>query len=588
MKIEIMSGTVVLHEIEESRIERAEWSGKKLVAEDYFMNEPSSVRLSLVIDSWLWEKLESEIVKIKDGLWLRYPVKVYDSGIVSPVETLVLTGLICLTESVVKPVERRMEIVIYDYSALLSELDVKVRIYYPWAVGEGTNWDRFIINYQLPGEGENEAPEEDDTPNDDPQWFPYLHTIETSDRQVSSVLMALTTIWQECFQDNWDLNFNHSYESAGSGGTEVNNYIVRLDGEDSFFRALVLGCVQPAWAMLSGMVGPEHWYFWANHGFIREEDRYELYREYGILPQGDCDGFMVIRAGFCWSGENGLSAPDGWSGGEVTVHDGPYQYREWYRVFMLRGGECVWESGQRTRNGSGVRTGDKVGYVSLESGTLLNVSENSFYRSSANDYYGWSAEYQNNVMAYFYTMTYYVYYTGLMEGGSGYIGNRIFRMKSRPGEDGREQYIEQSCRDWLKTMLFIGDLSVWADETGVIQIVPRSPLGDIELPMESLEKISQKMLVYQPWDKTKLEEVINDRAEIDYLVAYYGGGRVLSHELELDFVVRGFDVDPQLRHRFPLNAQIWGVTALSSPGLYMIVGVERTSRRRLRIRAVKS
>ena len=189
-------------------------------------------------------------------------------------------------------------------------------------------------------------------------------------------------------------------------------------------------------------------------------------------------------------------------------------------------------------------------------------------------------------MGYLFSLNYHVYYTGLMEGGSGYIGNRIFRMKVQLDKSRREQFIEQDCRDWLKTMLFIGDLSVWADESGVIQIVPRSPLGDIELPMESLETISQKMLVYQPWDKTKLEGVINDRAEIDYLVDYYGGGRVLSHELELDFVVRGFDVEPQLRHRFPLNAQIWGVTALSSPGLYMIVGVERTSRRRLRIRAI--
>ena len=327
MKIEIMSGTVVLHEIAESRIERAEWSGKKLVAEDYFMNEPSSVRLSLVIDTWLWEKLESEIVKIKDGLWLRYPVRVYDSGIVSSAQSLVLTGLISLTESAVKPVERRMEIVIYDYSALLSELDVKVRIYY--AISQSSdvlNSLSYIINYQLPGEGENEPPEDDDESDNAPLWFPYLHTIETSDAQVSSILQALTQIWRECFQENWVLSFNHSYESEGSGGTEVNNYVVKLRGADSFYWWLVLGVAQEAYSALRQQIGAEHWLFYVNHGFVKSTDKEEITREFG-LSVPEAEGYFVIRAGYSYCGDGGIGNPEGWSGGYGTVADGPYQYR---------------------------------------------------------------------------------------------------------------------------------------------------------------------------------------------------------------------------------------------------------------------
>ncbi len=595
MRIEFVDGTSVVYEIGEDRIESFELSGVKLISDDYFMNEPGSIHLTILTDSWLLERWEDEVVKINNALWFNKPVRVYDRSMISGAEELIMTGLLQATESSYRPVERRMEVVIYDYSALLSELGVKIRFYYPYVVGEGTSWDRFIINYQLPGEGENEASEDeyDGTPEDNPIWFPYLHTIETADRQVSSVLEALTTIWGECFEADWELQFNHAYEAEGSSGTVVNNYIVSLGTGDSFHEQFVQGLVNTAYNALSNAIGLENWQFYANHGFISAAHRMHIYLEFGMLPAGDCDGYFVMRSGYCGSGITGSESPHGWQGGNMSGGNGPFQYREWYRIFKLQGGECTYDSGQRSRMGNGLRQdtglwlGSHVGGVALDSSLPLRIDVNSFYRCSANEYYEIPPAYAQNVMGYFYNLTYYVYFTGLMQGPGGYIGNRIFRMASKPNAPGQEQWIEQSLRDWFKTMLFIGDLSFFADETGILQIVPRSPLGDIELPMSNLTDIRQKQLVYQPWEKEKLREFINDSAEIDYLVAYYGGARVLTHDLELEFAERGWTEMPRLRQRFVLEGQIGGFYVSSGPKQYMIVGVHRKGGRKLYIRAVR-
>ncbi len=586
MRLEFMNGTEVLHQIGEDRIERYDRSGRKLIAEDYFMNEPASVRLVIIADSWLLERWEDEVVKVNDALWFKWPVRVWDIDYVSGGEVQTMAGLLQATESSHKPLERRMEVVVYDYSALLSELDIKIRFYYPWDAGYGTNWDHFIINYQLPGEGENEPPEDDGTRGDNPVWFPYLHSIETADRQVSSVLQALTQIWAECYAAEWELQFNHAYEMEGSDGTEVNNYIVNLAGETSFYRQFVLGLVVAAHNSFAGQSGMANWQFWANHGFISAAQRMEIYEEYGMLPSAECDGYFVMRAGYTYSGTGGPLNPSGWQGGEMGEGNGPFQYQEWWRIFRVQDGVCVQDLGQRHRSGQGLKLGNLVGGVNLNASGLLEIGADSFYRCTANEYYTIPEAYAIDILGYFYSLTYFVYFTGIMQGPGGYIGNRIFRMKSGPGEPGQAPWLEQTGREWFKTMLFIGDLSCFADETGILQIVPRSPLGDILLPLDWLVDIRQKLLVYRPWDQSKLSELINDAAEIRYLIEYYGGTRVLTHELDLEFVQRGWSAAPGLRQRFVLEGQIGPSVEFSQPREYMIVEITETSEKRVKIRAV--
>ncbi|MDP3114677.1 MAG: hypothetical protein Q8M98_07850 [Candidatus Cloacimonadaceae bacterium] len=576
----------VEHEIGESSIVSYKQSGKKLISEDYFMNEPASIEVTIISDVWLLERWEQSIVKISSTLWFSKSVRVYGKNSLSGYAELKLSGLLQLTGSGHDPFAHTMQLQFYDFSALLSELDIPVRIYYPYSLPDGTDWTRFIVNYQLPGSS--------GAPAGGPDWYPYPSVIETTDRQVSSVLRALTQIFGEIYQGNWALDFNHEYEVEEAELTWVNNYIVQLADADTFFQEFVSGLVTTAYNNLMNLGAVSGWQFWANYGFVPPGGQSSIYDEYGLwLPGEESDGWFVMRAGYQWmiGGKDDAIPDGGWTDGEGGGGGGggggTWWYREWYRIFRLKAGRSVWDSGVRTRLKQGRNSGSHIGGLPLNTSNYLSLSENSFYRCSANELYAIPPAYQNDIMGYFYSLSYYVYFTGLMEGSGGYIGNRIFRMKNNPQGTGQEQYVEQKLREWFKTMLFVGDLSCYADETGVIKLAPRSPLGNINLPLAALSKLQKKLLVYQPWDKEKIEEVINDRTEVQYLIDHYGGGRVLTHELELRFGLHGFTTIPLLRQRFVLPAQIWGVTAFSGAQAYMIVEVEFEGEYELVIRAVR-
>ncbi len=595
MRIDFLSSGSVLHSIPPSQIENYEISGQKLIADDYFMNEPASIRLTIVADSWLLEHWESDLIKIGDSVWFLYPVQIYHQNILSGSEQLILTGLMLSADCEHNPFEHRMQLVFYDYTALLSELDVAVRFYYPFDPATGIDWSKFILNYQLPGEGENEAPEDDENPSDNPQWFPYLHSLTTPDRQVSSVLQALTQIWAECYASLWELNFNHAYEQDIPNGTPVNNYIVNLGEGDSFYNLFVLGLVSIAFNDLFNHPGLYGWQFWANYGFLPVSARSAIYQEYSLLPTVDCDGFFIMRAGYYyleetkdWNWESDNTHP-GWTDGEGGGGDpSNYHYSEWFRIFALKKGLCVFDSGRRKINNIGAENGQYVAGELLSPSNLLIISENSFYRCTENDFYNIPPQYTSNVMDFFYSLNYFVYYTGLMDSPGGYIGNRIFKMKNNPQSPGQEQFLEQNLRDWFKTMLFLGDLTCFADETGLIQIVPRYPVGDITLPFNSLISLKKKLLIYQPWDKQKLGELIADSAEISYLVEYYGGSRIISNQLELIFALRDFSDFPLLRQTFTLPANISQIEILPLPVQYIITEITFVDEYQLKICAVRS
>lgn len=595
MRIDFLSSGSVIHTIPPSQVEKYEISGQKLISDDYFMNEPASVRLTIIADSWLLEHWESDLIKIGDSIWFLYPVQIFHKNILPSFEQLLLTGLMLSTDCEHNPFEHRMQLVFYDYTALLTELDVAVRIYYPFTPATGTDWTKFILNYQLPGEGENEAPEDDENPSDDPQWFPYLHSLPTPDRQLSSVLQALTQIWAECYALLWELNFNHAYEQDVPEGTPVNNYIVNLGEGDSFYNLFVSGLVAIAYNDLLNHPGLSGWQFWANYGFLPVSARSSIYQEYSLLLPVDCDGYFVMRAGYTYLDESkdyNHNTHPGWTDGEGGGGGGgtpsEYSYYEWYRIFAIKKGLCVLDTGRKFIWNGGYENGQYVAEYPLSPANLLPVSENSFYRCTENDFYNIPPEYAQTVLEYFYSLTYFVYYTGLMDNSGGYIGNRIFKMKNSPQSPGQEQFIEQKLRDWFKTMLFIGDLTCFADETGLIQIVPRSPLDELSLPFASLLSLKKKLLIYQPWDKAKLGELIADNAEISYLIEYYGGSRILSNQLELTFALRYFTALPLLRQTFTLPANINQIEILSLPTQYIITEVTFVNEYQLKICAVRS
>lgn len=590
MRIEFMNGDgSVAHEIAADSVIEYKLSGKKLISNDFFMNEPASVRLSIVTDLWLAERWETGLVKLNDSLWFELGVRVYHENALSGYEELILSGLLLLTESEQDPFAHLMQIAIYDFTALLSELKVAVRFYYPWQPDTGTSFDSFIINYALPGEAAAAEPEEDSNL----PWFPYPHLISTPDRQVSSVLIALSQIWQELYGTHWQLSFNHEYSSGEGGGSQVNNQIVVLADTDDFYYSFVQGLVSSAYRSLMNLTGASYYCFFANYGLLGVDQRQQLWREFQLLPPvTDCDAYFVMRAGYEYvlgSKDQEYNPHGGWTDGEGGGGGGTIYHREWYIIFALKDGLCVYSSGQRN---SGVVRGRNVGqYVGsqeLSPSTELLIGADKRYRCTPNDFYNIPPAYQDaDIMEYFYSLAYYVYYSGFMADSGSWIGNRIFRMKTRPGQPGQEQYLELDLRDWFKTMFFIGDLSCYADESGMITFAPRLPADTIELPLTKLTKLKKKLLVYQPWDKEKLQGVINDNAEISYLIDYYGGNRVLTHELNLSFAHGGWTSPPSLRQRFVLPGSIAGVAAFNEGAAYMIVEIGFEGQHVLNMRAVR-
>ncbi len=760
-----------LYSIGEGLIETYEHSGRKLISDDFFMNEPASVRISMAMDAWLASRLESEFVQVGKGLWFKHPVRAYIKNPESGLWDLVLTGLIDLAGCRQEPFARRMEITIYDYTALLTELDMPVRVYYPWHPSTGNDFTRFIVNYKLPGEEDLPEPEEGE---EYAQFFPYPHTVELDNRQVKSLLKVLTDIWKEYFEDLWPLEILHAYLAGETEDDDgwVQNYVVRMDGDDSFYRSFVLGLAQAAWTgyqadstpgkafyvnygflessergclyaefgiyptvicdaflvmragynhdegykeywrlfafkdgkqvldtgqrsrasggardplavgdctispadtidlgggagyrcsdydlttlpgaftnwmdylygltyfvYFNGYIGvAEEWsdgdpvrlgagdsfhdifvgqvvnnmyqqyilltamnrMFWANYGLIPVSQIMQIYNEFGLLPEVDADAFFVLRAGCVYGGSGAKDHDhdhyepwDPWTqddgeggGGGGGGGTQPPNWRENWRLFALKAGRVVRDWGMRQRNGIGVKNGTTVGSFSLGTGWQLDLQENSYYHATQNEMYSITG----NILAYFGAKNYELRYVGPLEAPPGWLANRIFRMKGRPGEPGGEQYQQMALKDWFKLMFFIGDISCYADQRGVVILAGRIPAGELQPPWGSLLDARKELLVYQPWDEEKLGEVLNDVAEIRYLTDYYGGSKAITHRLELEFAKRGWESEPKLRQKIQLGGSNFNFTAFLGSGWYMITEIGHIGQNTLVLRGIR-
>lgn len=742
--------------------------GKKMIADDFFMNEPASVDVSIIFDYWLNDNWESEGIRIGHTVWFKIPVEIDLMSPISGMYEQKMVGLIDLTQCESDPFKHRMKLVIYDYSALLSQLDESVRFYYPYTPEGGTDWSRFYINYALPGE-EASLPDEDHV--EGTQFFPYENTIELHTRQVSDILAALSSIWQKSFEGLWELGFRHEYNEGGSEPEEVQNMIVELGREESFYamvqamlRAIGLhksmhsvaaitntwvnyGLIPPSarseiyaeygllfrvecdaffviragyeadfgdryeehewyrilalkggrevfdsgqrarhyesagnidsrlvgvlsleplteiesdeggryrssindldmpsgyeddpegyfvylayFVYFSGILGggvaggrtgyvrfgsAEHFFavfiaelvepvyqryqnlptqervFWANYGLVPAAMRNQFMAEYGIMPDDECDGWLLLRAGYTYR----PSSRDSWDNPEVEIDDGTQTdgegggqggysttSHEQYRLFAVRDGEIVRDYGVKNFGRHGVRNGKSLGNYALNPGNMINLGENLFYDLTNNNMGEPGTMTPEDLAQYEYRLGY-----SLM-GYEGWLANRIFRMRPTADAGGHEQYLEQRLRDWFKLMFFIGDISCFADETGIITFAPREAKGEIDMVWDSLVSAKKQLLIYQPWDREKLGEYIDDKAEIDYLIEYYGGHRVLSHALEFEFVTRGWESFPGLRDRFALSGANGVNLELLGSGWYMVVEVRFDGVKRVFVRAVK-
>lgn len=768
IRIRFMQDGVEVHRIDEGGISVYSLGGKKLISDDFFMNEPASVELEILFDLWLNERWESESIKIGDSVWFKIPIEIDMIDPISGMYMQNMVGLIDLTQCESDPFKHRMKLVIYDYSALLSQLDERVRFYYPYTPEGGTDWSRYIINYALDGEEANEPGEEH---MEGTQFMPYAHSIELHSRQISDILAALSSIWRKSFEGLWDLGFRHEYNEVSGEAEVVQNMIVELSHEQSFYpilqamlsaigshkmqnsasadytqtwvnygllsssarseiyaeyglllrvecdaffvvrsgydarfgneweahewyrilalksgrevydsgqRARHYGGISnidalyigetlldsgneidegryrssandlglPAgfennpegyysqlayYVYYSGILGDEipaggtgyvlfgsheHFYdvfihqlvepvylrytqlatservFWANYGLVPASMRSKFRTEYGITPDDECDGWLLIRAGYTYipvsrdsyhdpgveidpgTWTDGEGGGDGGGGNAITSHED-------YRIFALRDGEVVRDYGVKRFGRQGNRNGSSLGGYELSPGTTLDIGENLYYAATNNDLYAEGVNNPDALSRFEYRLSYSVL------GQSGWLANRIYRMKPIASAASGELYLEQSLRDWFKLMFFIGDLSCYAGETGLITFAPREAKGTVSMVWESMISAKKQLLIYQPWDRERLGEYIDDRAEIEYLIEYYGGHRVLSHALEFEFVTRGWESFPGLRDRFALSGADGSDLALLGSGWYMVVEIRFDGVKKVFIRAVR-
>lgn len=408
----------VLHSIPDSLIQKVDIDASKLIADDFFLREPAKLQLALVTDAWLLERWETDVWKLKDTIYFKHPVQVWLKNEITGQEELYLTGLLSVTDSSYDPFSRIMNVVVYDYSAVLSDLDVTVRFYYPHD-DTGTVFSHFIINYKLPGEKENEAPEDnpgDTNPYDDPAWYPYQHTITTTDRQVSTCLIALSQIISESVTPNLSLTFHHDYQVETPGIIQVNNSIVPFGEADSFYRLFVLGLVNTAWQSLRQLTGVSYYAFFANYGILPAAQRWQIWTEFSILPPEEVDCYFVMRSGYQWQtgATRDMAYNHGaFSYGEYSPENATFN-KEWYRIFGVKSGKVTYDSQDRYRFRQQEGLGEFVGTYLLDTGYLYEIEESTFYRGSANDLYHIPEAFQNTVMDYFYSLTYYLYYLSLI------------------------------------------------------------------------------------------------------------------------------------------------------------------------------
>lgn len=765
LQIDFVENGAIVHSITSAQIESYKLSGEKLIADDFFMNEPASAELSIITDAWLLERWEDNIVKTgKDGVWFATPVKVSQKNPETGGYDTILSGIIDLTSSSFDPVRHRIGITIYDYSALLCNLDIPVRIYYPYSPATGTDWSKFILNYPVSEEeAENPATQPEEGP-----YFPFPNSLTTPSRQVGQVIEALCSIWQAFFASKWDLLFDFAFnDMSGSGAGWAENYIVAVASADSFYSPFVLGIVAAAWqahnpasdtyqinygllpsdaraqiyaqysllppadadaylvmraGFNSAAGGAHEWYrifalkdgceiwdsgqkhyalgtgsitfasvgtaalapantinlpnnelyrssvndlnipsgsnpaaylasmafyiyfngiiqdqaeysdsinvaidnqsgfgaafvnaialpvynqfksmptpykaFWANYGLIHASQRNQIFAEYSLTTPDQCDAFFIMRAGITYAenSKDHSTTPENphypWTDGEGGGGGGggsaiPSQFTEKYRILALANGVIVKDYGIRSTAGYGILTGNSVGNVALSPANSITLGENNYYHCSVTSL---SPPEGTLLIEYLINQNYRLLYTGYSPGATQWLANRIFRMKSIPDKPGHEQFIELKLKDWLKYMFFIANVACHCDSSGTIRISPRLPLDDAAIPWNLLISAKKNLLIYQPWDEEKLFTVINDRAEIKYLISYYGGSRSLTHTIDLDFIRKGFNPLPTLRQKFAFNPAQTPNLELLGAGSYMITSLEFDGVKRLKLKAIK-